>query len=691
MDCVTLDGELLTRKGAITGGWHDQKNLKLATYLALQSSKASLESVSEDFLHTEKRLHALEKSVAKCILDVQRSETKRNQLQRTIEETTQNIDGWNNDLDSAKSQHIQCNAQLEALDVDTTASNAALVRFQEELANPQRSKELNDEQTSTIAEQEKLLVELRSSIEKKLAELSENNGSKDQLEALLNDDYYKRRAELEDLVSSASCDDANTKKNQRSSSTSSNANTRRGLIASARKHQLELHDAELSQFHRIVEKTKSQLEGAQQTEQQLQDTLSLMKSELDKLRQKDLKHKSQVDDLNQSADKLLNKRSMYLAKREMYMRKIQELGSLPSGVMLSQHSNESISSLMRKLDGTNKKLRKYSHVNKKAYDQFVNFNEHREDLLERKEELDVARDKLQELMDSLDRQKDEAIHRTFRGVSAHFKDVFSELVPDKGACGELIMRTDLEDNDDDNDTDEDDEEADQVSKLKTSTSQIAVSRFRGIGIKVRFSALGENYIMSQLSGGQKALVAMALIFAIQRCDPAPFYIFDELDQALDSTHRTAVAALIQRQANSTSNPTQFICTTFRPELVQVANKMYGISHQNKVSNIHSMKKDDGLAFVANLVSEEVKVKESNLEAGSDIGSNNRKQENSSQRMDDNGDEEEEDGSIEDHEEEEDDGQTSPERSPDVEAVKKRKGDKKNSSSTGKRRNRRSNN
>lgn len=36
--------------------------------------------------------------------------------------------------------------------------------------------------------------------------------------------------------------------------------------------------------------------------------------------------------------------------------------------------------------------------------------------------------------------------------------------------------------------------------------------------------------MNQLSGGQKALVALALIFAIQKCDPAPFYLFDEIDQ-----------------------------------------------------------------------------------------------------------------------------------------------------------------
>jgi len=41
---------------------------------------------------------------------------------------------------------------------------------------------------------------------------------------------------------------------------------------------------------------------------------------------------------------------------------------------------------------------------------------------------------------------------------------------------------------------------------------------------------GEMKEMNQLSGGQKSLVALALIFAIQKCDPAPFYLFDEIDQ-----------------------------------------------------------------------------------------------------------------------------------------------------------------
>ncbi|KAG6761827.1 hypothetical protein POTOM_035064 [Populus tomentosa] len=113
--------------------------------------------------------------------------------------------------------------------------------------------------------------------------------------------------------------------------------------------------------------------------------------------------------------------------------------------------------------------------------------------------------------------------------------------------------------------------------------------------RVSFTGQGETQSMKQLSGGQKTVVALTLIFAIQRCDPAPFYLFDEIDAALDPQYRTAVGNMIRRLADMAN--TQFITTTFRPELVKVADKLYGVTHKNRVSRVNVVSKEDALDFM----------------------------------------------------------------------------------------------
>eukprot|EP00959_Pyramimonas_sp_CCMP1952_P439535 9201707-Pyramimonas_sp.AAC.1 len=100
--------------------------------------------------------------------------------------------------------------------------------------------------------------------------------------------------------------------------------------------------------------------------------------------------------------------------------------------------------------------------------------------------------------------------------------------------------------------------------------------------------------MKQLSGGQKAVVALSLIFSIQRVDPAPFYLFDEIDAALDAQYRAAVGNMIYKQAQA---HTQFVTTTFRPELVKVCSKVYGVTHKNRVSCVEVISKEDALGFI----------------------------------------------------------------------------------------------
>jgi len=94
---------------------------------------------------------------------------------------------------------------------------------------------------------------------------------------------------------------------------------------------------------------------------------------------------------------------------------------------------------------------------------------------------------------------------------------------------------------------------------------------------------------------------LALIFAIQQCDPAPFYLFDEIDANLDAQYRTAVANMLQKLSGQGGQDQkgggQFICTTFRPEMVLVADRCYGVSYSNKTSSIDVVGQEAALKFV----------------------------------------------------------------------------------------------
>ena len=77
---------------------------------------------------------------------------------------------------------------------------------------------------------------------------------------------------------------------------------------------------------------------------------------------------------------------MIAQKREDSIHKIRQLGPLPTG--LEQYAKASKSSLMHHLREANETLKKYSHVNKKALDQYLSFSEQRKQLLSRKEEME---------------------------------------------------------------------------------------------------------------------------------------------------------------------------------------------------------------------------------------------------------------------------------------------------------------
>merc|ERR1712130_1036624 len=135
-----------------------------------------------------------------------------------------------------------------------------------------------------------------------------------------------------------------------------------------------------------------------------------------------------IEEDSKELERMASKQTVLQQKIQECTKKIRELGSLPSDAF-EKYKNMSQKVLFKQLEKANQELKKYSHVNKKALDQYVSFSEQKEKLIKRKEELDRGHKKINDLMDVLEQRKFEAILFTFKQVSKYFQEVFEKLCP----------------------------------------------------------------------------------------------------------------------------------------------------------------------------------------------------------------------------------------------------------------------
>lgn len=243
-----------------------------------------------------------------------------------------------------------------------------------------------------------------------------------------------------------------------------------------RKHKLEMQESELKSVSDRLASVGSQFSELERSIDSLHKEQRKAAKELEDAKREERAQHERLDDEAKELEKMSNKQSMLMKKRDECTRKIRELGSLPSDAF-EKYQGHGIKQLFSKLDECNNELKKYSHVNKKALDQFVNFSDQKEKLIKRKEELDRADQSIKDLIYHLDQRKYEAIELTFKQVSKYFTEIFKKLVPAGHAV--LVMKKA------DAGEEEDAEGSGSQEGASASRSHI-VEQFTGVGIKVEF-------------------------------------------------------------------------------------------------------------------------------------------------------------------------------------------------------------
>ncbi|CAL5357249.1 unnamed protein product [Camellia sinensis] len=592
LDCITLEGcDQVNKKGGMTGGFYDYRRSKLKFMNVIRQNAKSI-NMKED------ELEKIDQKITELVAEQQKNDAKLAHDKSELGQLKQDITNANKQKESI-SKALEKKEKLLANVRTQIAQLKANISMKQDEMGTDLVDHLTPEEKDLLSRLNPEITELKETLIACRTNRIETETRKAELETNLSTNLVRRKQELEAVKLSGESD---------------------MLLAEVEVKRQELRDARL-----LVEDVTQQLKRVSKSIEERTRELKKIKDEKNKLKTLEENYQRTLQDEAKELEQLLSKRNILLAKQEEYSKKIRELGPLSSDAFETAvaeavnpasramyntpkqlecceqytlpckgrkvaletllYKRRSIKELHKMLHRCNEQLQQFSHVNKKALDQYVNFTEQREELQKRQAELDAGDEKIRELISVLDLRKDESIERTFKGVAKHFREVFSELV--QGGHGFLVM---MKKKDGDHGDDDEDDDAPRAPDMEGR-----VEKYIGVKVKVSFTGQGETQSMKQLSGGQKTVVALTLIFAIQRCDPAPFYLFDEIDAALDPQYRTAVGNMIRRLADMAN--TQFITTTFRPELVKVADKIYGVTHKNRVSHVNVVTKEEALDFV----------------------------------------------------------------------------------------------
>lgn len=198
-----------------------------------------------------------------------------------------------------------------------------------------------------------------------------------------------------------------------------------------------------------------------------------------------------------------------------------------------------------KLEGTKEKLAK--SVNMRAMNMLGKAEEQYNDLLKKKKIVENDKAKIMDVIGELDQKKRQALRQAWDQVNKDFGSIFSSLLP--GA----------------------------TSKLEPPQGQDVLD---GLEVRVAFGGVWKESL-SELSGGQRSLVALSLILSLLLFKPAPLYILDEVDAALDLSHTQNIGQMLKTHFKSS----QFIVVSLKDGMFNNANVLFRTKFVDGMSTV----------------------------------------------------------------------------------------------------------
>lgn len=533
---VTLDGEVFNPGGSITGGHYYKSNDLLSRKRFIRELEDQLEEFRNESSQKSQLLSQLQEKIGvgeNYLLELNQS------YQRLEEKLADQKAKYTNK--EIKRDYIQ--KEIEALRADSLVSNDRQGLGQE--LNQTRERlgrlkiELEEKRASLEAlEEEKRAADLRLEAKKE---------EKNRLEIAL--------ASLENKLENLRQD-----------------KDRIGEEEERLARQLKDRKSEVQEFFRAIESSENEIQEARLELELLgieTDEIDAEREEFEKLAKLEEERKSK---------NLIQLKKVEEDEKKLLEEKYKVESSMEKKILIEDHIRTKLSEdyemtieeamqmprlekTKKELEALKRKIQALGNINLDAISEYDLLAERHETYRVQIEDLDESIKGLELIIEKLEKDMAIEFEAHFQEINRNFADVFSKIFG--GGEAKLILSN--------------------PQDVLNSNIEIMA---QPPGKKLR--------TMTVLSGGEKSLMGIAVLFAIQMTKPAPFCILDEIDAALDDTNINRFTAFLKEM----SKDIQFINITHRRGTMEIADYIYGVTMQDKgVSNIVSIRFEDAEDYI----------------------------------------------------------------------------------------------
>ena len=521
---VTLDGQVVNAGGSLTGGSLNKRTglLSRASEIEKYRKEAKVladkaNKLKEQYSNSQQEFAKYEADILGTRGDLSTEQQELIRLRTEYKACQNEYDSLVSSIDFTKNEIVECENKISNLQKDKETADKEFSAFEEEIANIEKT-------TSNLTGNRLALTEKREQLSEKLQnirlEIVTFEKDKEALISEIRTSEYNSQHQTE------------RKENLRNQIVSVNSNI--DIINKKIESYTNIsnnYQDKIAEFNNAIEKLNGDKEKFEkksvelrQKEKDLNSTREVSGRELARLEERKINLQKQYDDI---IAKLWD-------EYELTKRQAEEISI----------EIENVSTARKRLNEIKSSIRGLGSVNVSAIEEYKEVSERYEFLGAQVSDVEKSKNEIERLINDLTKQMKDAFIENFHEINKHFGQTFKELFGGGTASLELANPDDI----------------------------------LNSGIDIIAHPPGKIVVhLEALSGGEKALVAIALYFSIMKVRPAPFCVMDEIEAALDDVNVDRFAQYMRRMTDRT----QFITITHRRGTMEESDVLYGVTMQDE--------------------------------------------------------------------------------------------------------------